>query len=345
MLLAIGTKVRLKNTGDVGVIREVLGDDFFSVYIPEKNIEIPSSDSNLERINTHKTKGQIVKGKQVKPKPEPPSVNTQYKILSKKGILLAFLPKYNQEEVVEAFDLYLINDTSSDAIYSFELRLNKHTLLRRNHKMQSTATDLIGTISYAQLNDKPSITVSCWKVTTQETGSEYRKQFRIKPQQFFAKKTTAPLLNRSVHLYTLFKKLDQAPQESSKKSGENLSSYTRRKAQPTAIPKDSYFYPLNDVEELAYFSGEIDLHIHQLVAYPDALDKKEILRTQLRHFDDFLAKAIRIGAERCFAIHGIGKGKLRDEIAKRLKHHPNIKTFKNEYHHKYGWGATEIVIK
>jgi dsDNA-specific endonuclease/ATPase MutS2 len=43
-------------------------------------------------------------------------------------------------------------------------------------------------------------------------------------------------------------------------------------------------------------------------------------------------------------IHGLGKGKLKNEIATRLINHPEVKTFKNEYHPKYGFGATEIIF-
>ncbi|MEM9886184.1 MAG: Smr/MutS family protein [Bacteroidota bacterium] len=344
MLLAIGTKVRLKNTGDVGVVREVLGNDLFTVYIADIDMEIPAFESNLERVENSKVRAQIVKGKQPKARPAPPKVDTQYKILSRKGILLAFQPQYNQEDSIEGFEIYIINDTASDAIYSFELYLNEHALIRKNHKINSTDIDVLGSISFSQLNDKPFIAVSCWKVTTKETGKEHQKELKIKPQIFFTKKTTAPLLNQAAHLYTLFKTLDQAA-EKPKTSKENLSSYTRRKARPRADSSKNQFYLLHDVEELAAFSGEIDLHINQLVANAEKLDRKEILRIQLRHFDDFLRKAIRLGVERCFAIHGIGKGKLRDEIAKKLKQHPDVLDFKNEYHHRYGWGATEIVLK
>ncbi|NJK83175.1 MAG: Smr/MutS family protein [Saprospiraceae bacterium] len=69
------------------------------------------------------------------------------------------------------------------------------------------------------------------------------------------------------------------------------------------------------------------------------------MRTQLKFFDAFLEKALRLGVEKIFIIHGVGTGKLKDAIANRLLQHPYVATFKNEYHPRYGWGATEATLE
>jgi dsDNA-specific endonuclease/ATPase MutS2 len=43
-------------------------------------------------------------------------------------------------------------------------------------------------------------------------------------------------------------------------------------------------------------------------------------------------------------IHGLGSGKLRDEIHELLRHKKEVKTFVNQYHASYGYGATEIYL-
>jgi len=345
MLIAIGTKVRLRNTGDVGVVREVLGDDLFTIYLTELDMEIPAFASNLERVDSKKGKeAQFVKGKQPKAKPAEPPIAVQYQILTKKGLLLAFHPLYNDENSIEAFDIYLINDTVADAIYNFELKLNNRSLVRQSQKISNATFCSLGQLSYAQLNDSPSVHISCWKVTTNGTGAELNKHFRIKPKNFFTRLSTAPLLSRSAHLFTLFADLEEVTKPL-KKERDDLLRYTKQNANRKTDNSNNQFYRLHDVTEFAEFSGEIDLHINQLVNDPDAFDKKEILNVQLQHFETFLAKAIRLGIDRCFVIHGIGKGKLRNEIAQRLRHHPEVIDFKNEYHPNYGWGATEILLK
>jgi len=75
------------------------------------------------------------------------------------------------------------------------------------------------------------------------------------------------------------------------------------------------------------------------------MDNAQILRLQLSHFEAFIENALRIGVPRVFIIHGVGKGKLRDMIATKLIQNRDVETFRNEYHPRYGWGATEVEFK
>jgi len=85
------------------------------------------------------------------------------------------------------------------------------------------------------------------------------------------------------------------------------------------------------------FNPEIDLHAEHLTDRWHKMNNAEILRLQLNAFDSYLHKAAQVGVPRVFIIHGLGKGRLRDEIASRLIQHPEVETFKNEYHPRYGF--------
>jgi dsDNA-specific endonuclease/ATPase MutS2 len=41
-------------------------------------------------------------------------------------------------------------------------------------------------------------------------------------------------------------------------------------------------------------------------------------------------------------IHGIGSGKLRDEIHEIVIYYKEVESFVNQYHPNFGYGATEI---
>ena len=105
------------------------------------------------------------------------------------------------------------------------------------------------------------------------------------------------------------------------------------------------FDPVPNVNEYASFVPEIDLHIEMLHSDPHHLTNEEIVNVQIKSFETFLAKAIRLNVPKVYVIHGIGKGRLRDLIAARLKRNPNILMFKNEYHEKYGFGATQVWLR
>ncbi|MBK7408795.1 MAG: Smr/MutS family protein [Saprospirales bacterium] len=126
-----------------------------------------------------------------------------------------------------------------------------------------------------------------------------------------------------------------------------MRSYTKTRVQQAK--DDTPIYgdwrdTLPGLQEFAEFVNEIDLHIERLTDRHAKLGNAEILRIQMAHFEAFLNKANRLGIASIFVIHGVGKGVLRDAIAERLRRHPEVREFKNEYHPKYGWGATEILF-
>ncbi|MEZ4986960.1 MAG: Smr/MutS family protein [Saprospiraceae bacterium] len=100
----------------------------------------------------------------------------------------------------------------------------------------------------------------------------------------------------------------------------------------------------HEVWDMASFSTEIDLHIECLVDDPSAYPTNKILALQLRHFEDYMDRAIRLGVDRVFIIHGLGEGKLRQAIHNRLREMEAVKSFENAYHPLYGHGATEVLF-
>lgn len=347
MLFSIGTKVRFKHTGDLGEIIERLGDGMVNVYLIEDDMEIPTFEDDLVRAEDYSkktsVKAKFVKGKKEKKPfvPPKPQIETQYTIIKSKGIQLAFDPVYKSDGLTEKYQMYLINDTRTDVIFTFELFLNDKSKKKTSGRLPAISILEIGELLYDQLNDYPEIDMECWRVTTSGTGSRMFKTLKIKAKQFFKKLITAPLLNRQAHLYIVFEKLENLPKHQDK---EDLKTYTQRNVR--VLKKDHPFYEYDqyNVQEYAEFVPEIDLHIEKLVTTTRKMNNAEIIKIQLRHFEAYLAKAIRLGVSPVFIIHGVGKGRLRDEIATRLIQNHEVLTFKNEYHPKYGYGATEVIL-
>ncbi|HHH50467.1 MAG TPA: hypothetical protein ENK52_05775 [Saprospiraceae bacterium] len=151
MLLAVGTKVKFKNSGDVGKVTALLDDGMVQVYIPADDMEIPAFIEDLiladdPRSSTSKfsaVNAKFVKGKQVKKKevPKRPEIQTQYTILKGKGIQLAFDPQINEEGITESYQMYLINDTRFDGS-PVSAQIHPHPRGDRDH--QDHLTDTVG---------------------------------------------------------------------------------------------------------------------------------------------------------------------------------------------------------
>ena len=88
----------------------------------------------------------------------------------------------------------------------------------------------------------------------------------------------------------------------------------------------------------------VDLHIESLTDNYTGMSNAEIVNLQLSAFRSAMDKAIVSRLHKITFIHGVGKGKLKEEIRKELNHYPGA-TYHNAPMHKFGFGATEVVFK
>ncbi|MES2620988.1 MAG: Smr/MutS family protein [Bacteroidota bacterium] len=86
----------------------------------------------------------------------------------------------------------------------------------------------------------------------------------------------------------------------------------------------------------------IDLHLEQREVGKGKIAPEDALFHQLDEFEKAMDKAIAAGKLEFRVVHGLGKGKLKQEIYKLLDKHPEVKSYKNEYHSRYGYGSTII---
>lgn len=345
MLFAIGTKVRLIHTGDQGRVITLLSNGMVNVHLEEDDMVIPVAAEDLELLTDHSIKIPLPssppKAKQQNQAPplKAPSSFAQ-SALTHEGILLAFDPILSADATAEKYELYLVNDTIYDILFQFAMSLNGATAEKKNNKLSSASILKVGELWFDELNEAPEIAVESWRITTDGTGGKQERKLRIKAKTFFNSVQIAPLLNKQVHLFKLFDNLS----DTRGSQQEDLKSYTKRltKPAPTTTPIGQLITA--DNVAFAEFPTEIDLHIEKLVDPTRKLDKSAILRLQLNAFDQYISQAIRFGVERVFVIHGVGEGKLKNVIATRLIQIPEVQSFKNEFHPRYGFGATEVIF-
>lgn len=346
MLFAIGTRVKFLHSKDEGVVTAILDNGMVNVLLEDEGLEIPAFEEDLMRAEDYidkspSVKAKIIPGKQDKSyvPPERPEIESQYAILRSHGIQIGFEPIEAKSGLTEKYNLYLINDTRHDVVYNFTLRVKGQNPINYNGKLIRLSTFYVCDMPFDQLNDSPILEMECWRLTTEGLKDHQQKQLRIKPKQFFKAFKTAPLLNKQVYLFKLFERL--LPKDEKKK--EDLKTYTQRNVRPGFQgPKGIENFEVHDINEFATFNAELDLHIEKLVPDSSKMSTGDILRIQMNTFERYLERAIRLGIPKVFIIHGVGKGRLKDSIATRLLQTPEIKSFKNEYHPRYGYGATEI---
>jgi hypothetical protein len=359
-LFGIGTKVKFMTTTDSGVIVDKLGDGMVMVKLDGFDMDIPAFEEDLLRAE------DVMGPNIVVPKLSPKQASQLKKIESNtpppikpvftgSGVHLAFEPLKKAGGEIEKFDILLLNDTQSDIVFALDFVLFDNIEWSKNGILKAVDFEKIGELAFDVVNDLPQFDVSVKPIYTDDAsrdnreggGEELLKTLKIKPKQFVKNFQIHNFISREVHLFTAFEQLENTITS----TNSDLTRYTDdliKKAKNDKIkntPSTLHYDPVPNVNEYASFVAEIDLHIEMLHESPRSLTIEEIVRIQISAFDSFLAKAIRLNVRKFHAIHGLGKGRLRDMIAARLRRHPDVLMFKNEYHERYGFGATEIWLR
>ncbi|OAV45401.1 Smr/MutS family protein [Lewinella sp. 4G2] len=338
MNFEVDQRVRMKRTENVGTVTLVLPGNLVQVKLDGGLGHIPIPAEALELVSPPK------------PKPAPPVVvqRTVSKAVlhEENGVQLAFDPQLNNEAEPVAYEVYLLNSTSHKIIFELKAltgsnqRWSKSSILEPNSKKRLEA------IEYRWLNEKLSLELDVRTVNVGGTGPRHFEKVRVKPSQFFGKYVDVPELYREAHLYPVFSRLDStntAPAAAPPNTG-SLKELTRKHLASKPKPQPKKQLTQTDIRERLEFSETLDLHLTALVEDPAAVPKHEVLQLQLKEYDEYLDRALRLGVDSVFIIHGVGNGVLKRAIHSRLHRTKFIREFKNEFHPKYGFGATEIIF-
>jgi DNA-nicking Smr family endonuclease len=314
MLIAKGNKVKFKYSGEAGVVVSILDKDIALVRVDSDGLEIPVFINDLLREDALDV---MVYSEPVREEENMPE--TQYYIVQGKGLQAGFRPMGESMYYL----IYLINDLQKDYVFTLKFWLNETLYLTKNGKIEGNQVIEVGTLDFEKLNDQPKIELEAWEIKDNGSGAKEEFHLKLKGKSFFKPMKTMPLLPHNGFVFLLEKK--------KKVQSESLFIYTKENILPGKKKEKK-----NALLEKAEFEIELDLHL------PGAQGK--VLDRQLAMMEQYISKAFLLGIDKIFVIHGIGEGVLKNVIHDRLKRDYRIGTYKNEYHPKYGWGATEITL-
>ncbi|MCY7422175.1 MAG: hypothetical protein LH478_10595 [Chitinophagaceae bacterium] len=255
------------------------------------------------------------------------------------GIWLALFPKFDSDifgdEVVEKFKVYLINKT--DLPYEFTYRLNYFgkTDFNITSDIHAFKDFYLHDVSFESLNDNPSFDFEFSLLNPDKTKADFcEASFKIKPKQLFQKIEKLKEKNEPSLNHLLLEKYPNKVYEDTgldlrKLSGAGFKVYDAKHARQNLEPARSV----------------VDLHIEKLTDSWKGLSNFEILTIQLKEFEKWLDLTIAHRLPNLVVIHGVGSGKLKDEVHDILKVKREVRSFVNQYEPRYGYGATEIFFQ
>lgn len=252
------------------------------------------------------------------------------------GVHIAFLPNGNNSRYL----VYLINDTNTAYTFDYEYFTHKNKQAELRHSIDRYEFFPIGEMAHADLNESPSFVLKA-------AALHLEKHVHLKIKSFFNNQKTLALCPYQMTVLTLSAHINATNIAHSHENDlheltkEHLKEWLPRTQNQR---NNNPYLRSHDLTAYAGFPHELDLHYEALVGGSQKMNPRDILPMQIKAFDEYLQRAIILGIPRVFVIHGIGTGKLKMELHARLRLERNIKSFRNEYHAKYEFGATEIII-
>lgn len=332
MKFSIGDPVLLKRTGEEGIVTAIESRELIEVRVNGTTFPVHIDELDHPYLAWFTKKGSVVKKTPATtPIPKPEQAPTM-KERPARGAYLSFLPVFqtiDMEDRVVHVKVYLLNELPVTVRYTYDVRLNDQSLFSHEGLLHPFGNVYLHTIEYIDLSAQPRFNWSLIDTTFKNNARE-EGVLRIKPTKLFG------------HISTIL----QGGEPSF--AYELVSAFKERREPepPPPVPmpgKQLNTAPLSNKIEVP--KGEIDLHIEALMPNHKGMSNAEIIKVQLDALHKYVQQAIVHRLQRLIVIHGLGKGRLREEVHAALKTIPEVARFKNEWSGKYGFGATEVTLK
>lgn len=254
------------------------------------------------------------------------------------GVWLTFLPVMDTDEfgdvVVEELKLHLINRTETPYKFVYKLHFFGKPDFELKNTIQPFEDFYLHDVEFADLNDSPSFEFDFSLLQPDKKKAEhFESSVKLKPKQLFAKIEELKEKNQATFSQRLFEnypdKVIEDTVEMGKLAAKGYKIYEASKARQHLEPARSV----------------IDLHIEKLTDDYRRMSNYEIVSLQLKTFEKYYHLAVAHHQPSLIVIHGVGEGVLRDEIHDILRLKKEVKSFVNQYHPNFGYGATEIFFQ
>jgi Smr domain len=335
MKYQIGDRILVLHSSEEGEIVEIINKDMvlievegvrFPVY--NDQIDFPyfkrfSEKKNEEKKKEKKYIDSIKKDKYF----------SKYRIAE--GVWLSFLPVFDkkifEEDVVEYFKLYLVNQTDLAYYFRYFLRYSGAVEFELRNELWPLSDFYIHDVPFEQMNDTPKFEFEFSLVQPEKKkAAHYETSLKIRAKQLFQRIEEIRMKNEPIFSYMLFEKY---PDESIDIAHD-------------FVPSPENFYDASKgSQNFEPPRSVVDLHIEKIAPDWKKLSNYEMLMLQLSTFEKYYQLALTHHQPNLIVIHGLGTGKLREEIHEILKSKPEVKSFVNQYHPNFGYGATEIYFQ
>jgi hypothetical protein len=362
MQFKVGEKVCFLNERRDGTITKILNSKMVSVAI-EEGFEIPVLASELapiimpEYIQNKKENSfqqeQLVNSDETLPSDDEliSSIFINDSGIYDKGVFIAYVPEKDSNLLSANLSVFLINNSSYDLLFCYYLKNDNKYTSADYDRLDAESKYLLQVIDRSQLEEWTDLKFQFlfFKKGSSIIKAPLEKDLKIKPIKFYREenyKFTQMLEQRCI-LSPITGNMPPEKEESfiienivlvPEKENEKLVK------EETIIPVILKNEPFPEKHIIDRKVAEVNLHIDELVDSIEGMTNTEMLQFQVNYFIKMLESAIANKFFKIIFIHGVGNGKLKEEIRKTLNEsYPFLKVYEASMA-KYGVGATEVQI-
>jgi hypothetical protein len=336
MKYEIGDKIVVLLTNEDGRVVEIMNEKM--VMIEVKGVRFPAY---MDQIDFPYFKMFTEKRQAEKKKVFIDQVQKEKATIKAKegeGVILSFMPVFSKDvfddDVVEKFKIRLLNQMETAFTFNYNLMIGGDSAFQLKNTVEPLSDFYLHDVDFEELSDSPRFDFEfALKEPDKRKAPFYEVSLKLKGKQIFKKIEELQLKNEPTFGYLLF---DNYP-----------NKVEEEKVDLSILGNSGYrVYDVSRVKDnLETARTVVDLHIEKLTDSWKHLTNFEILTQQLKTFEKYYDLAVAHRQSILTIIHGVGTGKLKDEIHEELRLKKEVKSFINQYNALYGYGATEIYFQ
>jgi len=329
MKLRIGDKVRFLNEVGEGVVSRIKDKQTVFVEMPD-GFEIPYQVSQLVPIHT-----ELILDKDTENIELDPGARLN------DAVYFVIEPDHDLPQLVSDFKIYLFNSSSFNLLYAYSIRDDEYFQTIKHGEAGPFQKVLLRQVKLPFFSEFPYHRIE---------GIFYRhSHFKAQPPLNQVLHISSAILeksNRIVHeefKYAVYGFLLRDEFAQTEKVEHQLSLVDLAKLKALKEFRHSQSKSKSNKEYLKSLEKTVDLHITELMENTQGLSSHDLLHIQLEKFEKELDEAMVNRLKKIVFIHGVGNGRLRQEIHAILRNMNGI-TFHDASYKEFGFGATQVNI-
>ena len=239
------------------------------------------------------------------------------------------------DDVVTDLKIHLFNKLEETLHFTYRLQFFGKTEFELKNTAHPFSDFYLHDVPFADMSDSPAFSLEFSLAEPRKGKAEYYETvLKLKPKQLFDKISEITKKGEATFSYKI---LDRYPDQVVEDPIFDMGSLTARGIKVyDAKDARSHLPPARTV---------VDLHIEKLTDSWEHLSNTVILDIQMKEFEKWYDLAIAHHQPQLIVIHGVGTGRLKNEIHAVLRTKKGVKSFINKYHPSFGFGATEIYFQ